>query len=494
MLRFPSIFQACLVLLIAAMLAGCDDSPEVETNENPFLSVKVNIAVPAGHDFAEPWGVALDEWMAITHASVELTEYTLEAGKPLSQSWPEDVVPDVILFPTYRAAELDEAGLLAAMPVEVRKDEDLAWLDYFDGVRKYVTPLQRSPAIVPAGTPVLTCYYRQDLFKAAELSPPSTWTEYQELVTTVGDWGNGLPVVEPWSESFRASMFLARSASVVKHSGFFSTLFDIETGAPLIATRGYQKTLNDVVTNLHKLPPEVLSYSPADCRRLILSGKAAMAITMETGEGNPDLYFASSSSEQTDKQEWTRSNSINIGFCPLPGSEEAFNRSTSEFEAPLSGDINRVSLTGFAGLSMGVTVSEDNVKRAAAWNLLVTLISEPTYSTVFTSGRRQLCRSSQAEAPSMWVGVNLEDDEAQAYVAAVQNSLRGTQVIKELPVIGADQFRAALTAGISKALSKEAAPAEALSEIDQAWAAISKEVGVDKVRNSYRRSLGLTNK
>ena len=489
-----AIYQIGPLVLIVAFALGCDDTAtsETETETNPFQSVQITVAVPGGYDFADRWQAALEEWSSLTEASVELTEYELQDGKPLSEAWPADATPDVILYPTIRAAELDDAGLLAPMPASIRKNLDLKWLDYFDGVRKYMTPLQRDPAIVPAGAPVLVCYYRRDLFEAANISPPDTWADYLKLIQTVDEWGGGLPAVEPWSESFRATMFLARSASAVKHRGFFSTLFDIETGAPLIATKGYQKTLDDVVAGMEQLPGEVLNYSPADCRRLILSGKAAMAITLETGDGNPDLLFTSSD-EKDNSEPWTRPEAVSIGVCRLPGSVKAFNRSTSEFEEPADGSANNVGYTGFAGLSMGVTIADDNVKRSAAWNLLVTMISEPDYSKVFASGRRQLCRSSQILQPHMWVGEELAD-EADDYVAAVQKSLRGTQVIKELPVIGANRFRAALTAGLGKALSKESPPTDALRSIEKEWTSICEDLGKDRVRNSYRRSLGLTEK
>ncbi|MBM83085.1 MAG: hypothetical protein CMJ78_21195 [Planctomycetaceae bacterium] len=486
------VLGVCTVLIAVILFAsGCNDSDDSDptANVNPFANVEINVALPAGYDLPEPWGPALDEWAARTGASYQLSEYELSPGKSIVSAL-NNLSPNVIVFPTNRAAELDNADLLAPMPKDIRKSEDLGWLDIYNGIREHVTNIDRKPTIVPAGSPVLVLYFRRDLLEAADLEPPTTWTEYQKLVDTVEEWGGGLPVVEPWGEDFRATMFLARSVSLVKHPAFFSTLFDIDSGEPLIATAGFEKALADSVETVKKLPKEVLEYSPSHCRQEIVMGRAAMAIALESGAGNPRMLFGPMSEATSETEAETKT--VRLGISPLPGSQSVFNRTVSDFEEVRDKSANRATLTAFAGLSMGVTVVEESPKRAAAWNLLTSMVTEPDFSTVFKAGMRQLTRSSQGDLPDFWVGEELSPEAATQFITATEGSLRATQVVKELPVIGASKFRTALTTGITSAITGAEPPKDALSKVQASWQAICQEIGPEQIRDSYRRNIGLS--
>jgi hypothetical protein len=85
----------------------------------------------------------------------------------------------------------------------------------------------------------------------------------------------------------------------------------------------------------------------------------------------------------------------------------------------------------------------------------------------------------------------MTDREALDYVRAAGDSLRDGRVVAELPVIGRQRFRDALTAALGPALSGESQPQAALSAAANRWREITAELGPENVRKSYRRSLNL---
>ena len=281
--RFPAALRRAIVCLMAAA-SGCADRPEPPP-QKPFSGAQVRIGVPAGLGFRVAWETTLNEWSAQTGAAVELHEYSdADALAPLSNEALERNT--LVLLPIDRIADAESGEGLASIPESHLSDENLNWLDLFQGLRDNVASWQQKPAAIPVSAPVLVCYFRSDLLKRAGLTPPRTWDEYQNLLDKLNDWAPGLTAAEPWSREFRATMFLARAVSLAKHPGHFSLFFDIETGEPLIASPGFVKGLEKAQAAFAKMPADVLTLSPADCRARILSGKAALAISFETGPGN----------------------------------------------------------------------------------------------------------------------------------------------------------------------------------------------------------------
>ena len=86
--------------------------------------------------------------------------------------------------------------------------------------------------------------YRADLFEKQGLQPPSTWTEFDDVVrrltrSELGEWAppGGQPwsaVVQPIGEGWGGRVLLARAAAYASHPSQFSTLFDYTTMEPLI--------------------------------------------------------------------------------------------------------------------------------------------------------------------------------------------------------------------------------------------------------------------
>jgi ABC-type glycerol-3-phosphate transport system substrate-binding protein len=489
---------------LTALLLGCPAKPSTKTDPavaKPFASQDVKMTVPAGLGFAEEWRNVLDEWSAETGATYSIREVEGwnqpgRAEQPLQESRGK-----LALFPLTRLGETTAASAWQPIPENIKGDTALGWNDILPGIRENVCSPGRTASLVPLSVPVLVCYYREDLLRKAKLSPPQTWDEYHDLLKKLPEWAPGLTAVEPWSPEFRATMFLARAASHAKPPGFFSYLFDIETGQPLIGTAGFVRGLEESQAAWPLLAANCATLSPADCRREFLAGRAAMAISLETGPGDPPLLFGPAVAKvlpkvagekpQPDKAgAMPRPDGMQITFTPLPGARESFNQSTKAWEHRGDRSLNRVSLTGFAGLMAGVSSSATPAERDAAWSALARLARGEGRPT-FPAGTLGFCRESSFETPRVFVGNQLQEDEAQRYVNAVALSLREeSQLVLELPIPRRDDYRAALTEGVTRCLDKKAAPTAALQGIADAWQLLLKRDSIDKVRDDYRRGIG----
>jgi ABC-type glycerol-3-phosphate transport system substrate-binding protein len=474
--------------LLFCCLAGCQNQSAPAPAAKPFAGTKIVVAAPAGRGFAANWKILLDEWSEQTGASVEVREYGEQSQAPLLKP---------LLEPSGGSTALADADLLIFSPVEfgelaadnrlatITNDqpallERIRWTDVFQGLRERAASLQKQPAVVPLSSPVLACYYRQDLLDKAGLSPPATWSDYQKLLDTLEKWAPGMNAVEPWSEDFRATMFLSRAVGWVKHPENFSVFFDIASGEPLIDSPGFVRGLEAAQTALARLPAEVKNYSPADCRREFFAGKAALAVTFETGTLGPDVPAASVK----------RPEGMRVGIARLPGVREIYNRSTKSWNSLPAEEINRVALTGFAGLYGGVAATSTPDEIQAAWSLLATL-SVDRFDAAFGEVPRAPTRKSQTSHPESWTGPELVGDEQVAYVDAVDAALEDERLVAEFPVAGRDQFRKALSDGLGKAMSAPGDPQAALKAVADEWRAIAKQIGPDRILNSYRRVLGL---
>lgn len=515
--RSPSSPYPLLLLIFAV---GCWNGSETEdATAPPFADQTLNVAMPAALGFRDRWDIILDEWSAQTGARPHLLEYDvrenrralIELLKPSqsgTQAVPENPAaapgragesgdpPALSVFPIARIPELAAENVLASIPDDQRAADRLNWIDVFRGLREHVASVEGQPTVVPLSCPVLVCYYRRDLLEQAGLAPPDTWDDYQQLLDTLDRWAPGMTAVEPWGDDYRATMFLARAVSYAKHPGNYSFFFDISSGEPLIDRPGFVRALEAARSALAQMPEAVKEYTPADCRRDFFLGRAALAVTFETGPGNPPLPFGPSERSNpprpvtvTGRGDVTRP-SLVAGFCRLPGQREVYNHSTESWESPPGASVNRVTLTGFTGLCAGVSRTSSPLQQQAAWNLLTTLAVE-NLTIVFPAATKGPCRRSQVTRPSAWVGEELSAGEGAEYLHAVAESLGDSQLVAELPVVGRDRFRTALTAGVSTVLSGSAQPQQALAEVAHRWQQITEEVGLEAVLDSYRRSLGL---
>lgn len=490
----PTAVVLCLLPALA-LLAGCreEKTAEVETPvENPFAGRQVAVSLPAGYGLQTRWQLPVDEWSTQTAATVSLSEYESAAGQ-----FQEGATLQLFSLPELPG--LAAAGSLAPVPESLRNDPRMLWLDVFPGLREQLCSREGEPVAVPLSVPVLLLAYRADLLQQAGLQPPETWQDYDRLVATLPEWAPGLTVAEPWAESFSASLFLARAVCAARHPANYSVFFDIRSGEPLINGAPFVRTLEQCRQLQEFLPPESSSWTPDDCLRELTEGRAAigiMTITSSTGGELPLKRKAAADGSSTAAEDpvdaSARGRGTALTFTRLPGSASVYNASTDKWEAPASGVSSRTTLAGFAGVFAGVPSSASEELQQPAWNLLMTVTGEDQLTAALPLPLRGVTRDSQADTAATWFTGLLNAGEAESAVRAMASSLRSTDLVAELPVPGREDFLKALAAGVRSALTGQAEPQAALTDVAAQWSAQLEELGQGKVRDSYRRALGLS--
>jgi ABC-type glycerol-3-phosphate transport system substrate-binding protein len=466
----------CLGAVACGVLAipGCDDEPEKpKAPAHPLTGQTVTVAFPAGSGFGDPWRAALDEWSEQTGAKCTLAEYT--RGPAGLKELPAG---DVLVLSYADLPGIDARDHLARIPEGNQVGEiSNGWIDFFPGLRERVLTIASRPTLVPISCPTLACYLRGDLLAKAGLKPPETWEDYQALLESLPKWAPGLTAVEPWAPDFRAQIFLARALGDVKKAGDYSVFFDIDTGAPLIDSPGFARALTRTVAQFAKLSPDSSRLTPDDCRRLVLTGKAAMTLSFEPG--------------RPDEKPIERAAGISLTFVRLPGERQVYDRHVETWEPTPDAAVNYATLAPVGGLTLAVAKATPPERAEAAWNL-VNFLSVERFQQALANVPKSVCRETQLAKAVDWIGPELRTDEVYGYLAVTAESLRTKNISPDLPVIGRAEFEKALTEGIDAALEHKATPEAALKQVGDRWRAISSAFGVERIRDSYRSCLGLS--
>lgn len=470
---------AVFMPMVCLLLCGCPGSaPRTAplTNAVPFAGQVVELRVPQSLGLPAVWDVLLQEWSSQSGATVRIAEYSPEEESELAKSLQQESGTGgrVVLFPLNRLSEIDR--VLA--PLDFGGGSGLDTKDIFKGLRERVVSRERAVVAIPIVAPVLVCYFRRDLLKAAGLKPPESWEAYQTLLDTLDRWAPGLTAVEPLAPDHRASLFFSRSLAFAKHPENYSVWFDLETGESLVQSPGFVEGLAAAQRAWQRMPATVSDETPATCRRAILEGRAALAIGYEpasTDRASPQVKRAAG---------------IDIGVCRLPGSKKTFNRNSQRWESAPGGGIHAPGLCGATGLAMGITLPSTGSKDAAAWNLLATL-TETQFESAWVTLPKTPCRESQVGGASMWNEDGLTAEEASQYVDAVAQTLRDPQLVANLPVPQSEALHAAGTRFVTAVLAEGTNAAQALTTLKAEFDKIVNDIGQDHFRAAHRRGLGL---
>lgn len=462
---------------IAILPSGCD-SNSGNTPASPAVN-SISISVPQGRGFGETWEAILNEWTARTGVSHSLSEIDPAAslGQPLSAN--------LNLIPLTSAVEYAAKGQLKAIPSLATEENGLDWQGLFQGLREKACSLSGERTLIPLSSPTLVLYYRADLLAKADRKPPETWDDYLKLLQDLPQWAPDLNAVEPWKADWAATMYLARAACFAKHPDHTAFLFDLESGDTMFDSAGFQKAWDVNREILKLLSPTVKDLTPYDCRREILEGRSALAVSLEAPS------FSRSNSADLDALATVkRAADIQLGFIELPGSTESFNPTLRSWEVPRESPVHRVALTGFDGLC--AVVSPDLTEEAAllAWNMLQTLTLDE--DALLPPGIPSPVRESDLSRPETFAGPALEPVERGEYLATVGRSLRNRQLVLEMPVLGREKFLATLSDAVHQGLAQpDLAGPDFTSGVAKKWGEIQRQIGVDPFRDSCRISHGL---
>jgi multiple sugar transport system substrate-binding protein len=498
--------------IVCALLAGCESSkpapPATEKQEASraaLAGLRLKLLVVDDPGLAAAAERLRSEWHTSTGAEFEVFEMT-EAELLAA----ERIECDAIVFPEHNLGELAERGWLSPLPTHAIDDRDfgLDWPGIFETIRKAEAVWGDQVLAVPFGSPVFVCAYRADWFERFDREPPRTWAEYQALAeffsnqTNIGDAApvtdsissaDSAPTtntafcgaIEPWGASYAGLTLLARAATYARHRDFYSTLFDMETMEPLVAGPPFVRALDELVAVSRKAPAELRSGSLAEVRDWLLQGRSAMALVWLA----PAMAVSDSAQKSLHSESGT-TEPPTLGFVELPGGVEMYNPGLKTWERRHDDEAERVTFLGAAGrlgAVVGQTAGGDAAARLLAW------LSGPQWSEQVSaaSAATTLFRKTHLESPLHWVGPRFGAGVAGPYAETVAKALDGHASFAAPRIPGNARYLEALDRAVRRALADEATSQQALDTVAGEWQKITDEMGADRQRSAYRRSLGL---
>ena len=472
-------------LFAVILLAGCDRSSQQteKIDEQPLRGIELTLAVVDDPTMAAAVTQLRGEWSAQTGAEFKVEQLT--SAKLLSA---ERLTADAFIAPAYQLGELAERRAIAPLPNQTAFERGTAtgWGDVFELLRTREAVWGDKVMGVPFGSPVFVVYYRVDLLKKLGRPAPRLWTEFDELARLLDDrekLGDAAPPADaPWAgcaaplgPGWAGLTLLARAAPYAKGRSNYSTLFDIDTFEPLIASPPFVEALHELTAATKHGPKEQLTFDPAAARKAFWQGHCGMAISWPTAASElPDALPAG----------------MSVGFVEMPGSSKVYDASRRLWPKRTDDEPRTVPLLSVSG-RLGMLGSQSQYA-AASLQLLLWLSSEANSTLVCSaSDASTLFRKSQMKSPGRWTERQVSPEAAASYAAQTRQTLESTQSFAALPLPGRAEYLSALDEAVLSAVRGEDVPLGALIGTAQQWKKISEKLGVEKQKTAYRRSLGL---
>jgi ABC-type glycerol-3-phosphate transport system substrate-binding protein len=457
-----------LCLFSAVLLfVGCPSTPHTGTENggadqaNAPAAVAIRVTVVDDPHLLQ----AIErEWRSQTEDDIALrpiSEAELLAAKRLST--------DVLVLPAELLGELVEAGRIQPIPDATLTDVELARDTFFPRLRSEAMMWGKTTYAVPLGAPTFQLLYRADIFEKLELSPPTTWADYQELLAklanreAIGDLGPAdeaawSPSVEPLAPGWAHKVLLARAASAATQEPNLSPWLDLASLEPRIVEPAYQHAL-ETLAAAAKDHPAWLKLTPESARAELLAGRSAMAITWPSGVREEGVSTAPKAAP------------IRIAALPQSDGQAAY-LGTAGYVAAVVKDCRRPSvalkfLTWLTGPESSARISSQ------AW------AGSPT-------------RDTQASQAGQWLDASLPESLGGEYFTLLQSDQTRSRFLPALRLPKRAPLQAALDEAVTSAVTGKKTPDTALATASRQWQQILREMDAEEFRAQARRSLNLS--
>jgi ABC-type glycerol-3-phosphate transport system substrate-binding protein len=451
-----------LVIGLGMTLTGCwdrdaDPTPKGRSDGTPK---RLRVLVIDGPEYAK----ALEEfWQTQGEGELAIEQ------KTQSEIRPDDfrLGTDIIVFPGHMLPELASRHLLSAV-------RDETWIDDFEGTD--LLPAARKLCYydgdayaAPLSNAQLLLGYRTDLFQKHSIDPPKTWAQYMDAVRTLNavadkSWS---ATCEPLGSNWRSEIFFSRNGSFIKHRNVTSVLFDTESLDPQLSNPAGLRSISQLV-EVAKLNSAQTKFSPSDTFGELLSGKAAMAITLPS----------------SDTKSLPDGEPLPIAFIPLPGSGQYYSVRQKSWEE--RAEIESTALLG--AQSQLAAVAFESAYKSASFNLIATLANSEGYQKISSkTSTHGITRGSQLHDGD-FIPAALGAESSQSCQQAIERS-QGPQTTYTLRLPNRSQYLQKLDGAIEAAISGQDVLTQ-LKSVEEEWDAISNLSKRDEVLEIYRNSVG----
>jgi len=487
----PNRTRILLVLALLVLSCGCPTKDDVPPPApKPREAPKpLRLLVVDDPGLAEAVG---RQWRARAEGEIEVRQVTTEE---LLDKRRRRLGADAVVYPSGLIGELAERQLIVSIADDVVNDKGesgprFARRDIFELIRQREITWGEQVYAVPLGSPTLVLLYRQDIFEELGLDPPASWAEYQQLASRLSrreDLGEAAPsegtpwhgAIEPLGPGWAGHVLLARAAVYTRHRSYLSTLFDLDTMDPMIATPPFVRALEELVAAARFGPAEAIGYSPDDVRREMFAGHCAMAVSWPSRAGSDGVADEPQHGEQ-----------LRIGIAELPPSRQVYNPGDAEWENRGESESGNVTLLGVAG-RLGSVTTTSRQPQAALGMLLRISGAEWSEHISPHSPATTLFRTSQMAAAASWMDEEFEAATAGQYAELLRQAHRQGLWLCSVRIPGRARYLAILDEAVRQAIQGDQGPTDSLETAADQWIEVTDEYSVEVQKAAYWRSLGM---
>jgi ABC-type glycerol-3-phosphate transport system substrate-binding protein len=491
-----------IVVLFATLFAGCQ-AVLPPPADPPHKGTTVRVACPVG--LGELVATQSLAWQSQQQAQVAIKEYDLARGPASVAQADVWLVAPADLPHWARADKLVPLSGSFTVPRGV-----FEWSTLLPAYREQLLRWDARSFAVPLAGEAPVCVYRSDLYAKADLQKryrafqqarqagagslplqaPATWEEFAlqaEFFSrhpASGKPGPSLPPL-PADEAALDRLFYSVAAPHARRAvsreqavnqdhlaEVFAFHYDLKTGKARVAGPGFVAAL-ELLQRLQACRPSKAHPQPAEA---ILAGQAVLGVVEASW-----LVKFQQKPELRDR----------IGVCQVPGTDRYFTPQGKQVTPKQTS--NRVPYLGGAGWL--ACVPRTSSQAEAAFDLLADLAGPARSNQAALEPRWGGPVRTNQVIRENWSAYDLDRSRSQALHDALSRTLYLHNIknpVLCLRIPDQAEHRAAMVAGLRKALLENAKAAEVLAEVARTWEALDAK-NRDHL-SEYRISLGLLGK
>lgn len=484
-----------VLIFFSIFFIGCDN--EKKSVEKPYEGKVIKVIVPHLHAnlIRGPIMKEAESFSKKTGAKIRvITPSWSETINSINRSVNkrDDECP---CFDIYVVIGIWNGTLLAnnhIEPVPKWVKDKIEWNDVLPIYKNNILSWNNIAYGMPYDGDNINLYYRKDIFNdkkikakfkkefGYELTPPKTWEEYIKLSKffTGWDWDND-GKIEYGNAGLRIKgdvsllQFFAFAAAYAKHPDDKAYYFDVNTMKAKIDSPAFVRALEEYIKLIDYGPKGMKHFAGHDVRNDFIQGEVAMVIDWaDTGIAafnSPNSVIAR-----------------NVGFAPLPGSNEVFNYKTQKWEKRF----NEVS--SISG-SWSVFVNKNSKNKKLAFEFASHITSKNMtreFMSDFSTGVNP-SRYSHFQDVMVWQEAGFDFKSAKEYLSAIKTSLTNKNVATDILIPGGELYYQVLDDYVYKAINGELTPKTALTLAAKEWEKITDKLGREKQKKYYKASLNL---
>ncbi len=399
---------------------------------------------------------------------------------------------DVLIYAADWAGDIMAGDKVMVIPQEI-----LDAIEAEDVIPLYadrITTWGGVPYALPYDGDAHMLYYRKDLVDNAEygaafeaeygyaLGEPTTWSQYHDIaeffngmeVETAGAMAPIYGALEAQRRNAQSYwVYLSRAAGYGKVPGNPCFFFSCDNMTPQVNNPGWVRALEEYVAIREVGDPEMINYDVADTRTLMATGTAVLNLdwgdvgTISVDENVSIVKGA-------------------VGFGVLPGGDSYWDYEAGEWVM----EENPAPFIAFGGWI--ISIASDSDVTEAALDFAAFLASKEMVNELAVTGGTGInpSRFSQLEDTAPWVAAGFDEESAQDYLDAIQNTINHPNAVLDLRITGSAEYLSSLDAEIARAVAGEISAQEALDNVAALWDGITDRLGRDAQLAQYKAAVG----